>query len=157
MRHTCEMPRRRQEGEDEEEVEDRGWTEGKTRHVPAEPVDPAPPGHPELTSPRGAPSGAASPVLQPGPSTSGKRSNPPGGSTAGPGAGKAKPRGGPSPALTSPALPSPALQGPQAPQPPAGLQTQHLPCGDSLTSPGLPRLRSGGCSSGALLSRGLYF
>ena len=52
------------------------------------------------------------------------------------------------------AHPSPALQGPQGLQPPAGPKTHHLPRWDSLTGPGLPRRRAGGCSSGALLSRG---
>ena len=50
--------------------------------------------------------------------------------------------------------PSPALQRPQGLQPPAGPKTHHLPRRDSRTGPGLPRLRAGGCSSGALLSRG---
>ena len=52
------------------------------------------------------------------------------------------------------AHPSPALQGPQGLQPPAGPKTHHLPSRNSRTGPGLRRLRAGGCSSGALLSRG---
>ena len=139
------MPRRRQEGEDEEDEkdeEDRGCREGWTRHVPAEPVAPAPPGHPELTSPRGAPSGAAGPALQPGHSTSGKRSNPPGRSPAGPGAGSPEPRSPKAAGSTTacrpedaPPTPSGLANRPRAPEAPGrGLLLRRAPLPGSLLS-----------------------
>lgn len=124
------MPRRRQEEEDEE---DRGWTEGWTRHVPPLlPQDPRSsqvPGEPHPEQP----DLPCSPL------------HPPRGSCQT--LPVALPRG------QGRATRSPALQGPQGPQPPAGTQ-RHQPHRDSLTLPGLPRLRSGSCSSGELLSRG---
>ena len=128
MRDTCRIARRR-----EKEEGRRGWREAWTRHVRAKPGAPTALGHPELTSPREAQSPAGSsrpcPLARPlDPRKAVKSSQ---SLSRGVRSGLPKPcspRGAGSTAAWRP-------------------QTHHLPCRDSLTGPGLPRLRLGAAAS----------